>query len=126
MRMIEGRPHHEPADQALAELRAAMFELIDANRSTPCLADPAPFTSDDAQDRAEAAAACPACPVLFECARAALAGDEVHWVWAGVDLTPRHGQRSSVLAAKRAHLAELAGEGPDEVESRLSGTAASS
>lgn len=93
------------AAAAQLELRLQLVELVDSGRSTPCLVDPAPFTSDDRAERREAAAACSPCPVLVECARAALAGDEPAGVWGGVDLTPCSG------VSPRAVHAELAERG---------------
>ncbi|QYJ05386.1 WhiB family transcriptional regulator [Nocardioides panacisoli] len=64
-----------------------LLHLVDQN--TPCVVDPAPFSSDDRAERAEAAEACQWCPALEACAAYADAQRETWHVWAGVDRTPK-------------------------------------
>jgi hypothetical protein len=75
------------AADAWLSLLLCLVELQEGGRSTPCLRDPEPFTSDDQRERAEAAAACAGCPALVECREFAEANAEPAHVWAGVDRT---------------------------------------
>lgn len=93
-------------DAGAEALASRLGELTDADASTPCRVDPRPFTSERRQDRARAADACQACLALVPCARAALAFNATHWVWAGVDLVP-HGVAGGRGDARR-RLLELA------------------
>lgn len=69
-------------------LHRELARLAEADRQTPCQADPDLFTSDASTDRAAAARRCASCPVLTECHEyAEVAGERWH-VWAGVDRTP--------------------------------------
>lgn len=77
-----------PARRARANLDAALIDLLQARRSTPCMNDPEPFTSDSREERALAAEACAHCPVLVPCRAYAEAADERCFVWAGQDRTP--------------------------------------
>ncbi len=70
-------------------LSAALVELEDEGRQTICRTDPDPFTSEDEDERTEAAAACCACPVINACRTFADANEEPAHVWGGVDRTPR-------------------------------------
>ncbi len=83
----------DEAQPAWAALQHELDELTATRRRTPCSVDPNPFTSDDPDERAEATAACAACPVLIECAAFAYANHETAAVWAGVDLTGSPGRR---------------------------------
>jgi len=53
------------------------------------------WTSDDADDRAQAASWCTGCPVLDECAAAADEHDERFGVFGGTDRTPPPAKRKS-------------------------------
>ena len=77
-----------PARRARANLDAALIDLLQARRSTPCMSDPEPFTSNSREERALAAQACSHCPVLVPCRAYAEAADERCFVWAGQDRTP--------------------------------------
>ncbi len=70
-------------------LGAVLDNLADAGCSTPCSTDPDPFTSDDAAERREAAAACTACPALMACWTFADRQAETWGVWGGTDRAPR-------------------------------------
>ncbi|OLT21399.1 hypothetical protein BJF81_02330 [Ornithinimicrobium sp. CNJ-824] len=63
-------------------------EVEDAGGTLPCTDDPR-HTSDDPRERAEAAEVCAFCPALTACSAAALSSGEDHYVWGGVDLSPR-------------------------------------
>lgn len=90
---------------AWVTLQLQLIEVRDSGRAVPCQVDPWPFTSDERPMRLEAARACAPCPVLIECARAAVANGEAHHVWGGVDLSPSTGRP---LAPGRRLLAEIA------------------
>lgn len=80
-----------------APLRRLLRQLAarDAvGRPVPCRVDPEPFTSENYRQRAEAAQACGACPLLNPCREYAQAQDERWHVWAGVDRRPRPTKRS--------------------------------
>ena len=68
-------------------LQHALDEIANAGRSTPCQADPNPFTSDDPEERQEAAEACAGCPVLLACRHYAQTAEEPFHVWGGIDHT---------------------------------------
>ncbi|MGA5506852.1 WhiB family transcriptional regulator [Streptomyces umbrinus] len=55
----------------------------------PCRLDPEPFYSPDATERSYAAKQCHRCPLLLDCMSYALAADERHGVWGGVDFAAR-------------------------------------
>jgi hypothetical protein len=89
---------YKPTGEVGAGAVPAWLELVhqlqraaDDGRPVPCRADPWPYTSDDREDRIEAAAACAPCPALIECARFALVNAERWYVWGGVDLSPHQG-----------------------------------
>lgn len=86
--MTTPHPVKPGALDAWLALLACLFNLTDRGQSTPCLRDPAPFTSGDYRERAEAAAACSYCPVLSECRAYADAQAEGWHVWGAVDRTP--------------------------------------
>lgn len=65
----------------------AIAKVTEQGSSTPCTRDPEPFTSEDYQQRIEAAAACAGCPVLSQCRDYAEANAERWHVWAGTDRT---------------------------------------
>lgn len=67
-------------------LNRALLDLADERRRTPCQLDPGPFTSDDWQERGEAAERCRPCPVLAACD--AVGACEGFHVWGAVDRTP--------------------------------------
>lgn len=76
-------------------LDGALVNLAAAGRRPVC-GEPwseALWTSDDADDRAEAARLCQRCPLLAPCAAAAEEADERHNVWGGRDYTRHHGPR---------------------------------
>lgn len=77
------------AIRAWHHLGAALADLTDAGRTTPCSTDPDPFTSDDVHQRREAAAACVACPALTACRTFADHQGEAFGVWGGADRAPR-------------------------------------
>lgn len=85
------RPNSNPvrghAKDAWLSLLLCLVNVTDSGRSTPCMHDPGPFTSDDCRERAEAAAACLGCPALNECHEFAELNAEPAHVWAGVDRT---------------------------------------
>lgn len=75
-------------------LTAALISLRDRDQRTPCQSRHRNrWTSDDAEDREWAAAACRLCPLVAECAAAAEETRERHYVWAGVDRTARPTKR---------------------------------
>ncbi|MDO9498110.1 MAG: WhiB family transcriptional regulator [Nocardioides sp.] len=80
------KPAALPAWHALC---GALDQLDAEGRATFCRTDPAPFTSDDQEERAEAAAACGACPVVAACRRFGIDNKEPAHVWGGIDRTPR-------------------------------------
>ncbi|MDI6912209.1 WhiB family transcriptional regulator [Nocardioides sp.] len=104
-----------PARSVWFALARALDDLADRGRLTPCQRDPAPFHSELRADRAEAAAACRACPARLACAVFALANDEPAGVWGGVDLTPSSAAGGS-KAARRAALERAAAGVPDPDE----------
>lgn len=77
-----------PARRARANLDAALRDLLQAGRTTPCMNDPEPFTSDSHEERALAAQAWSYCPLLALCRTYAEAADERWLVWAGQDRSP--------------------------------------
>lgn len=118
---VELRPD---AVRAWLQLNRLLAEAVDDGRTVPCVVDPDPYTSDDRAERTEAAAACSPCPVLVECGRFALANRERRWVWAGVDITPRHGNPATVGPANAAARAELEARGGSDPRPDTPGTAA--
>lgn len=77
------------AEPLYLALQLSIRDRNDDGRRTPCQTDPDPFTSDDREDRAEAAEACRrGCPVLELCGRYADAQGERWGVLGGVDRTP--------------------------------------
>ncbi len=71
---------------AVEVLASELFRLTEQGVRTPCQgADE--WTSDHAEDRAQAATWCAGCLVLAECGAAADEQGEKHHVWAGVDRT---------------------------------------
>lgn len=83
---------------AAEALTIALLELADQGRRTPCQSSRRRdrWTSDDADDRAWAAAVCVGlrCVVLEECAAAAVEGKESFGVWAGKDRTVTQKRRA--------------------------------
>lgn len=75
-----------PEGAALA-LQHILDQIADAGRSTPCQVDPDPFTSDDPEERQQAAQACAGCPALDACRHYAQTAEEPFHVWGGIDLT---------------------------------------
>jgi len=76
--------------RAAEQLTRALVELATQGRRPRC-GDPGGhelWCSDDATDRALAAALCAGCAVLTECAAAADEHDERFGVFGGVDRTP--------------------------------------
>lgn len=69
-----------------------MNTLADLTATTPglpCRTDPDRWYSPDRVERHDAAQQCRACPLLLDCMRYALAADEQHGVWGGVDFESR-------------------------------------
>lgn len=89
------KPEALPAWHALC---GALAQLDAEGRATFCTTDPAPFTSEDKDERAEAVAACAACPAASACRRFGEANEEVAWVWGGVDRTRRPYSRKTGAA----------------------------
>ena len=75
---------HKPGPAPFFE---ALDDLAKQGRLTPCQTDPDPFTSDDRDERSEAAQACRMCPLLTACATHADTSPEVWFVWGGIDRT---------------------------------------
>ena len=75
-------------------LRDALVDLARRGRSTPCQIDPAPFTSDELEERREAAQACTGCPILDPCRTTADAIGETFHVWGGADRSPTTRRKS--------------------------------
>ena len=65
-------------------LTLAIDQALDRGLRVPCVGRDE-WTSDSREDRAHAASACLACPVLAECAAAAAESVERLHVWGGVD-----------------------------------------
>ena len=80
-------PTPRPVTEAEAALTRALLDLAERNQRPPCWRD-SRFTSDDADERAEAAAECIECPIVAPCWSACQS--EVAGVWGGVD---RNGSR---------------------------------
>jgi hypothetical protein len=71
-------------------LNAALIELTDTGRCTPCQGTTADWwTSDDWDERDAAAHHCQACPVLALCTAAADEAREAWHVYGGTDRTRR-------------------------------------
>lgn len=68
-------------------LEYAMRDALDRGLIVPCLGR-LEWTSDDAQERAQAASECDGCPCLTACSEAAREGEEDWGTWAGVDRSP--------------------------------------
>ena len=89
---------------AAEELTLALVDLTDRGERTPCQGRHRDrWTSDDADDRAWAAAVCVGlgCEVLEECRAAAAENGEKHYVWGGVDhtATVQHKRRAPCAQA---------------------------
>lgn len=89
---------------AAEALTLALLELAEQGHATPCQGRRRDrWTSDDADDRAWAAAVCVGlgCEVLTECRAAAAENGEKHYVWRGVDhtATVQHKRRASCAQA---------------------------
>jgi len=67
----------------------SLNDLTATTPGLPCRLDPDPFFSADPTERQYAAKQCHRCPLLLECMRYALAADEQHGVWGGVDMEAR-------------------------------------
>ncbi len=81
---------------AAEQLTRALVALADHGRRPRC-GEPGGhelWTSEDADERAQAARWCTGCPVMTECRASADEHDERHHVWAGVDRTPPPASRS--------------------------------
>ncbi len=79
------------------QLMAALTRLAEANKLTPCQGRRRDrWTSDDATERAWAAAVCVGlgCVVLLECGAAAAEQGERFGVWADIDRTTSRPKRS--------------------------------
>lgn len=77
-------------------LCGALDQLDAEGRPTFCRTDPAPFTSDEHEQRAEAVTACGACPAAAACRRFADDNAEPAHVWGGIDRSPRTYTRKAV------------------------------
>lgn len=71
--------------QVTPPLADALGALAETGRTTPCQREPDLWTSDDSQERQEAAYACQMCPILTACANHAETLPESWWVWGGTD-----------------------------------------
>ncbi|MGB3761833.1 MAG: WhiB family transcriptional regulator [Ornithinimicrobium sp.] len=89
----------DEASTAWSHFTGRLDELAREGRSTPCRVDPEPFTSDDQDDRAEAAYACAGCPALIACGTYAETAREAHHVWGGIDRTGLDRRKSEEVAA---------------------------
>ncbi|GGQ48628.1 WhiB family transcriptional regulator [Streptomyces asoensis] len=67
----------------------SLHDLMTRTPGLPCRLDPDPFFSSSPTDRQYAARQCHGCPLLLACMRHALAADEQHGVWGGVDFEAR-------------------------------------
>lgn len=68
-------------------LAAALAEMVDAGRVTPCSAGGGLWLSEDPRERQTAARRCVGCPVFAACGQAAEEAGDEFGVWAGVDRT---------------------------------------
>jgi hypothetical protein len=68
---------------------SSLHDLMTRTPDLPCRTNPEPFFSDDPTERQYAAKQCHRCPLLLACMRHALAADEQHGVWGGVDFEAR-------------------------------------
>ena len=70
-----------------------------------CQADPAPFFSDDDGDLAAAIDACSSCPIQQPCRAFAVANEERHGIWGGVEFGRKTRQRKAKVrqAAQTQH-----------------------
>lgn len=87
----------QAATPAWHQLGGALTALADEGRSTPCQSDPAPFTSEDYRERAEAVTACRSCPVAMPCQRFAELNGERFGVWGGRDRGPGRKPKTTQL-----------------------------
>lgn len=87
------RPEAIPAWHALSD---ALVQLEAEGRQVICRTDPDPFTSEDEDEREDAAAACSYCPVVNACRSFAEANKETDHVWGGIDRTSRTHKRKAV------------------------------
>lgn len=101
-------PTRDGAAAAWSILSTRLAESVEAGRLAPCLVDPDPFTSDELEERSEAAAACAGCSARLHCAQFAILSGERDWVWGGVDLTP-YGQGRGDAAEGHRRLLEVMG-----------------
>ena len=69
-------------------LGGTLDALTHTGRSTPCMTNPAAFTSGQYAERQEAAQSCRSCPAQTACARFADDNAEPAHVWGGTDRTP--------------------------------------
>lgn len=83
-------PMTPAARAARVVLDLALDDLALDGVLTPCQLDPAPFVSDEREQRQQAAPRCAACPVREPCGVYAEAASEPLFVWAGIDRKPRH------------------------------------
>jgi len=87
---------------AAEQLTRALLDLADHGHATPCQGRHRErWTSDDATDRAWAAAVCVGlgCPVLIPCGNAGDEHDEKHYVFGGRDRTPAPPARKRICEA---------------------------
>jgi hypothetical protein len=83
--MIRRRPEVVTAYLRLAQ---RLEDMTEQGKRTPCQVDPAPFVSDDHDDRHAASLSCLGCPVLAPCLVYAETAEEPHHVWGGRDRAP--------------------------------------
>ena len=79
----------------------ALINLRDRGQTPPCRRSQLTrdyWTSDNAEERAYAAASCGMCPVLADCHAAAVEANERFGVWAGVDRTQTRTPRKDSAA----------------------------
>lgn len=67
----------------------SLATLTATTPNLPCRTDPTAFFSPDPTERQHAARQCHRCPLLLACMQYALANDERHGVWGGVDFAAR-------------------------------------
>lgn len=70
-------------------MTTTLHDLTATTPGLPCRTEYQPFFSTDPMERHYATQLCRACPLLLACLREALAADEQHGVWGGMDFEAR-------------------------------------
>lgn len=83
---------------ASERLTLALDDLVARGQTWPCSGDDA-WTSEDHDDRVEAARRCSGCPAITPCAEAADEAGHKWGVWAGVDRGQRPQPKKKETAA---------------------------